>query len=63
MKFSHKCRTKYLGMIYTISGSFCLILNAEGADIQPLIRLRKITAVITDLTSRLLDPDKQKIGA
>ena len=42
MKCSPICRTKKLGMIYTIFGRFCLILNWEGAHIQPQIRLRKI---------------------
>ena len=30
MKFSPKCRTKKLGMLYTILGSFCSFLNWEG---------------------------------
>ena len=30
MKFSSKCRTKKLKMIYTILVSFCLFLNWEG---------------------------------
>ena len=42
MKFSPKCRTKKLGMIYTILGSFCSFSNWEGANIRPQIRLRKI---------------------
>ena len=42
MKFSPKCRTKILGMIYTILGSFCSFLNREGAYIWPQIRPRKI---------------------
>ena len=42
MKFSPKCRTKKLGMIYTIFGSFCSIRVGGGADIRPEIRLRKI---------------------
>ena len=46
MKFSPKCRTKILGMMYTILGSFCSFLNWEGADIRPQIRPRKIPAVI-----------------
>ena len=41
-QISPKCRTKKLGMIYTILGSFCLFLNWEGAYIRPQIRLRKI---------------------
>ena len=41
-RFSPKCTTKQLGMIYTILGSFCLFLNWEGADIRPQIRPRKI---------------------
>ena len=35
MKFSPKCRTKKLGMIYSILISFCSFLNWEGADIRP----------------------------
>ena len=42
MKFSPKCRTKKLGMIYTFLGSFCLFLIWERADIRPQIRPRKI---------------------
>ena len=42
MKFSPQCRTKKLGMIYTILGSFCSFLNWEGTDIWPKIRPRKI---------------------
>ena len=42
MKFSSKCRTKKLGMIYTIFGSFCLFYNWDGANIRPKIRPRKI---------------------
>ena len=42
MKFSPKCRTKKLGMIYTIPGCFCSFFNWEGAVIQPKIRPRKI---------------------
>ena len=42
MKFSPKCRTKNLGMIYTILVSFWSFLNWEGADIQPQISPRKI---------------------
>ena len=41
MKFSPKCRTKKLGMIYTILGSFCPFLNWEGVDIRPKSGLRK----------------------
>ena len=41
-KFSPKCRTKKLGMIYTILGRFCSFLNWERADIRPQIRPRKI---------------------
>ena len=43
-KFPPKCRTKKLGMIYTILGSFCSFLNWEVADIRPQIRPRKIPA-------------------
>ena len=39
MKFSPKYRTKKLGMIYTILGSFCSFILFE---IQPQIRPRKI---------------------
>ena len=46
MKFSSKCRTKKLEMIYTILGSFSLFLNWEGADIQPQIRPKKILVVL-----------------
>ena len=43
MKFSPKCRTKKLGMIYTILGSFAMFLIGEGLIyIQPQIRPRKI---------------------
>ena len=42
MKFSPKCRTKKLGMIYTVLRSFCSFLNWEGAIIQPQIEPRKI---------------------
>ena len=42
MKFAPKCRTKKLGMIYTILGSFCSFFNWEGVDILPQIRPRKI---------------------
>ena len=42
MKFSPKCRSKKLGMIYTILGTFCLFFNWERADIQPEIRPREI---------------------
>ena len=46
MKFPPKCRTKKLGMIYTIFGSVCSFLNWKGADIRPRIRPRKIPAVM-----------------
>ena len=42
MKFLPKCRTKKLGMIYTILGSFCSIFNWGEADSWPKIRPRKI---------------------
>ena len=42
MKFSSNCRTKILGVIYTILGSFCSFLNWEGAVIGPQIMPRKI---------------------
>ena len=35
MKFSPKCRSIKLGMIYTILGSFCSFLNRVGADVRP----------------------------
>ena len=48
MKFSPKCRTKKLGMIYTILGRFCsFLIGMEPnirADIRPQIRPRKIPA-------------------
>ena len=44
MKFSPKCRTKKLGMIYTILVSLCSFWNWERADIRPQIRPRKIPA-------------------
>ena len=34
MKILPKCRTKKLGMVYTILGSFCSFLNWERADIR-----------------------------
>ena len=51
MKFSAKCRTKNLGMIFTILGSFCSFLNWEGAVIRPKIRPRKISVKFTILLS------------
>ena len=45
MKFSPKCRTKKLGMIYIILGSVCLFLNWERADIWPQIRPWKIPGI------------------
>ena len=42
MKLSPKCRTKKLGMMYTIYGSFCSFLNWDGADVRPQIRPRNI---------------------
>ena len=42
MNFPLKCRTKQLGMLYTILGIFCSFLNWKRADIWPQIRLRKI---------------------
>ena len=49
MKFSPKCRTKKLGIIYTTLGSFCSFLNWEGADIRPQIRPRKIPDIRNDI--------------
>ena len=46
MKFSPKCRTKKLGMIYTILESFCSFSNWDGADIRPQIRPRKIPVFV-----------------
>ena len=40
-KFSPKCRTKKLGMIFTILGSFCSFLNWEGPMFGPKSSLRK----------------------
>ena len=48
MKFSPKYRTKKLGMIYTILGSFYPFFNWEGVDIWSLIRLRKIPGNFSD---------------
>ena len=45
-KFSSKCRTKKLGMIHTILGSFCSFLYWEGTDIRPHIRRRKIPDIL-----------------
>ena len=42
IKFSPKCRTKKLGMIYTILGSLCSFLNWEGDNIRPQIGPWKI---------------------
>ena len=42
IKFSPKSKSKKLGMIYIILGSFCSLLNWEEADIQPQFRPRKI---------------------
>ena len=49
MKFSPKCRTKKLGMIYIVNifGSFCSFLSWEGANIQPQIRPRKIPDTVS----------------
>ena len=41
MKFSAKCRTKKLGMIYTILGSLYLFFNLEGAFFLPKSGLGK----------------------
>ena len=43
MKFSPKCRTKELGMIYNILGSFCSF--RIGAVIRPQIKPRQIPVV------------------
>ena len=40
IKVSLKCKTKKLGMIYTILGNFGSFVNLEGADIPPQIRPR-----------------------
>ena len=42
-KFSPKCRAGKLGLIHTILGGFRSFLNWEGAEIQPLIWLRKFS--------------------
>ena len=42
MNFSLISRTKKLGIICSILGSFCSILNWGGTDIQLQIRPRKI---------------------
>ena len=41
MKFSPKSRTKKLGIIYTILGSFCSFLNWEGLIFGPKSGLGK----------------------
>ena len=41
MKFSPKCRTKKLGMIYIILGCFCSFLIGKGLKFGPKIRPRK----------------------
>ena len=41
MKFSPKCRTKKLGMIYTILGSFCSFLIGEEPIFGPTSDLGK----------------------
>ena len=46
MKLSPKCRTKKMGMSYTILGSFCSFLNWEGVYIWPQIRPRKIPEAV-----------------
>ena len=45
MNFFQKCKTKKLGMIYTILGSFCLFLNWERAEIRPEIRSTKMSVL------------------
>ena len=52
IKCSPKCRTKKLGMIYTILGSFCSFFNWEGADIRPQARHSKIPVCTVTITSR-----------
>ena len=42
MKFSLKCRTQILGMIYTILGSFCSFLIGKGPLLGPKSGLGKI---------------------
>ena len=42
MKFSPVCRTKNLGIIYTILENVCSFLNWAGADVPLQIRPRKI---------------------
>ena len=41
MKFSPKCRTKKLGMIYTIPGCFCSFLIGKGLLFGPKSGLGK----------------------
>ena len=52
MNVSPKCRTKELGIIYSILGSFCSFFNWEGADIRPKSGLGK------SLVSNSLDLDQ-----
>ena len=44
INFSPKCRSKKLGMIYTILGNFAHFFNWERADIRLPIRHKKIPA-------------------
>ena len=46
MKFSPRCRTKKVGIIYTILGSFYSFLNWEGTNIRLQIRPRKISVFV-----------------
>ena len=47
MKFSPNCRSKELGVLFTILGSFCSFLDWEGADILPKNGPRKNPCVNT----------------
>ena len=49
MKFSPKCRTKNLGMIYTVLGRVCSFFNCERAAIRPQIRPKKIPGDIVPM--------------
>ena len=52
MKFSTKCRTEILEMIYTNLGSVCLFLNWEGPIFSPKSSLGKSLFKIKSLVPR-----------
>ena len=52
VKFSPKCITKKLGMIFTILGIRCSFLNWEGADIWPQIRPREVPVLASIGTTK-----------